>query len=169
MMARKISARICLWILLLVGSGTVAAQGAGQSFAADPHIQKMAEAYAQDAVDYSERQFGIKLDWSDGSIANLESALSRLHASYTSTKPAPTDEQVMQYAKAYGSYVGEVYRRNHGATWGVVTLGGQRMPGLKASSGASFWPWAKVFNRITHGDEDNVSFYYTTLLSEGKK
>jgi hypothetical protein len=38
----------------------------------------------------------------------------------------------MQFAKMFGCYIGEVYRENHGATWGLVEMDGQRFPGLKA-------------------------------------
>lgn len=49
-----------------------------QSFSPDPKIQKIAEAYSLDAVDFSAKQFGIKLDWSDASIANVEKALAQM-------------------------------------------------------------------------------------------
>lgn len=147
----------------------MAGDAADQSFSPDPNIQKVAEAYALDAVDFSAKQFGITLDWSDGSIASVEKALEQLSASYASKNPKPTEAQVMSFAKAYGSYVGEVYRRNHGATWGIVTLGGQKFPGLRTASGINFWPWGRALNRITNGAEDNLSDYYAALLSKKQK
>ncbi len=69
----------------------------------------------------------------------------------------------MSFAKAFGSYVGEVYRRNHGATRSIVTLGGHNFPGLRTTSGVNFWPWGRAFNRITKGSEDNVSDYYAGI------
>jgi hypothetical protein len=135
-----------------------------QSFAPDPKIQKIAEAYSLDAVDFSAKQFGIKLDWSDASVANVEKVLEQMSSSYASKSPKPTDEQVMSFAKAYGSYVGEVYRRNHGGEWGMVSIGANRFLGVRTTSGSSFWPWGRVFNRITKGPEDNLSDYYMALL-----
>jgi hypothetical protein len=146
------------------GGVALAETPSDQSFSPDPKIQKIAEAYSLDAVDFSAKQFGIKLDWSDASIANVEKALAQMSSSYVSTSPKPTDEQVMSFAKAYGSYLGEVYRRNHGGEWGMVTLGGSRFPGLRITSGSSFWPWGRVFNRITKGTEDNIADYYAALL-----
>jgi hypothetical protein len=169
MKVRRISVWMFLWACLSIGTNAVAADAAENSFHPDPNVQKMAEAYAQDAVDFAGKQLGVKLDWSDSSIANVELALSKMSASYTTTNPKPADEQVMSFAKAFGSYVGEVYRRNHGATWGIVTLGGQKFPGLRTTSGVNFWPWGRVFNRITKGSEDNVSDYYAALIAPKSK
>jgi hypothetical protein len=56
----------------------------------------------------------------------------------------PTNEQVMSFAKAYGSYVGEVYLRNHAGGWGMVAVGENRFPDLRPTLGSSFWPWGVI-------------------------
>jgi len=137
---------------------------ADQTFRPDASVQKVAEAYAQDAVDFSAEHFGVKLDWSDSSVASVEKLLTQMSASYLSANPRPSGEQVMNFAKAYGSYVGEVYRRNHGGDWGIITLGEQKFPGVRAASGTEFWPWKRAFDRITKGPEDNIADYYDALL-----
>lgn len=166
---KKISVRVLQLFVLLVGTDAAAADTAARSFSADPKIQKVAEAYAEDAVDYSAKTFGVKLDWSDESIGKAELVLSKMSASYSAANPQPTTEQVMSFAKMFGSYVGEVYRRNHGATWGMVSLGGQTFPGLRTASGVNFWPWGRVLERITSGSEDNVSDYYGALLAKDSR
>lgn len=123
----------------------------------------MAEAYALDAVNFASKTSVGKLDWSDSSVAHVETILGSLHAQAATAKPTP--EQVFQFAKAFGSYVGEVFRRNHGATWGMVTLQGQSFPGLKADGTAGlFWPWGRAQNRLSNGPEDNIWHYYQELL-----
>lgn len=135
-----------------------------EAFAEDPNLQQIAEAYALDAVDFARDRFKLSLDWSDASVAHIETMLAEFHRQIHSVKP--TDEQVLQFAKLFGSYVGEVFRRNHGATWGIVSLEGQSFPGLKASGPAGlFWPWGRVQNRIRNGPEDDVWHYYQYLLS----
>ena len=136
------------------------------TFSADPQIQTIAEAYAQDAVDFSKSKFGITLDWSDESITEVERALELMHSSFMNTSPRPTEEQAMSFAKGYGSYIGEVYRRNHGAEWGLVDMDGQKFPGLKTESGVNFWPWGRALNRIMEGSENNISHYYNSLLAK---
>jgi len=153
-------------ICALLGNPVMAADKTNQTFLSDPNVQKIAEAYALDAVNYSKKQFGITLDWTDSSIANVEKALVQMRASYVSANPKPTEEQVMSFAKGFGSYIGEVYRRNHGAEWGIVSLGDQKFPGLKTKSGMNFWPWGRVLNRLVQGEENNVTDYYKVLLEK---
>ncbi len=134
-------------------------------FVADSKIQQIAEAYALDAIDLATKASAGRLDWSDASIAHVETILSKLHSQAAKAKPAP--EQVFQFAKAFGSYIGETFRRNHGASWGMVTLQGQSFPGLKTDGPAGlFWPWGRVQNRLINGAEDNVWHYYQALLEK---
>ncbi|MFC5430792.1 hypothetical protein ACFPTO_18605 [Paraburkholderia denitrificans] len=162
--AKHLIAAFLSCLSCLIAPAALAAASEGQSFQSDPAIEKMAEAYAQDTVDIAAKHFAIQLDWSDASIANIEKALAQMNLSYTNTNPKPTDEQVMSFAKGFGSYVGEVYRRNHGGERGIATLGESRFPALRSDSGTIFWPWARAFKRITEGAQDNVSDYYSALL-----
>jgi hypothetical protein len=133
------------------------------SFVPDDDIRQIAEAYALDAVDFARASFQAKLDWSDDSIQLLEAILQSFHEKLPDANPS--DEQVMQFAKMFGSYIGEVYRRNHGATWGMVTLEGDTFPGLEAEgTGKKFWPWGRAQNRLTEGPENNVWHYYCVLI-----
>ena len=133
------------------------------SFTPDDKIQKIAEAYALDACDFLRDHFRITLDWSDASIQHIESVLDVFH--HEATKAKPTNEQVMGFAKMFGSYIGEVYRKNHGATWGLVEMNGENFPGLKAvSSDTTFWPWGRARNRLVDGAENNVWHYYNELI-----
>jgi hypothetical protein len=135
------------------------------SFVPDANIQTLAEAYSLDCIDFARQHFGLKLDWSDDSIRHIETMLERFHAELRSAKPS--SEQVFQFAKMFGSYVGEVFRRNHGANWGVITLDSDRFPGMKtARDGVEFWPWGRVKNRLINGPEDNVWHYYKVLVAE---
>ena len=132
------------------------------NFEADAEIQKIAEAYALDMIDYAKQTHGIDLDWSDDSVQPVERIAALLHDDYGKTRPS--SEQVAPFYKALGSYVGEVFRRNHGAEWGWVTLQGNRFPGMQHKPGSLFWPWGKALNRIVNGPEDNLWHYYQVLL-----
>jgi hypothetical protein len=154
---------VASFLLPLFACRTSVAQ---QTFLADPKIQEVAQAYALDAVDVSKSRFGFTLDWSESSIPHVERALATLHASFMSSSPRPTEDQVMPYAKAFGSYVGEVYRRNHGGEWGMVSLDGQQFPGMRTKHGVNFWPWGRALNRIMQGPENNIADYYKVLLEK---
>lgn len=78
-----------VFVLLLWAFSDVAVAEsiATQSFSLDPKVERIAEAYALDAVDFSEKRFATKLDWSDASIANVEKILGQINLSYTNTAP----------------------------------------------------------------------------------
>jgi hypothetical protein len=136
-----------------------------ENFTPDPKIQQVAEAYALDAVDFAKDNFRRTLDWSDKSIGDIEAILGVFHDQLAEAKP--DENAIWGFAKMFGSYIGEVYRRNHGAAWGIVQLQGQEFPGMKATHGdKTFWPWGKVHNRLVNGSEDNVLFYYRVLSKD---
>ncbi len=132
-------------------------------FTPDPNIQTVAEAYALDARDFFQQQFRVTLDWSDASILSVETVMESMHRGLASARP--TEEHVMNFAKLFGSYVGEVYRRRHGATWGIIEHDGQQFPGLQATgSGNLFWPWGRARNRLVEGADHNLWHYYSALI-----
>lgn len=165
----KFARTFAMLAFLLSANATNAGNATDDAFVADPKIQQIAEAYAQDAVDFSSKQFGIVLDWSDESLANVEKVLGKLSTSYSTANPKPNEATVTSFAKAYGSYIGEVFRRNHGATWGISSTGDQKLPSLRTHAGSIFWPWSRAYKRIVKGSEDNVADYYTVLLQIGTK
>src|SRR5690242_15336087 len=112
--------RGCRWLLALVLGTQTQAEAQAPTFTPDPEIQQIAEAYALDARDFAERAFHITLDWSDASVEQVEVIVADLYRQKQVMKPPPKEEQVVMFAKMLGSYVGEVFRRNHGAEWGMV-------------------------------------------------
>jgi hypothetical protein len=131
-------------------------------FVSDPKIQQLAEAYAQDAVDVAARSFGVILDRADASIELLEGVLGNLHAGGPAVRP--TEQHVSYFSKIFGSYLGEVFRWNHGATWGIVTLNRAECPGLRTDHGIMFWPWDRARRRIVGGPEHDIWRYYLSLV-----
>lgn len=137
------------------------------SFKKDDAIRKVAEAYAKDTVEYAKKHFDLKLDWSDASIQQLERMFVDLDTDRA--QAAPTVERTGEFSKMFGSYVGEVYRRNHGATWGLVTWQGETFPGLEAKNGKLFWPWGRVQSRLVKGPAEDLSSWYLGLTLKGPK
>jgi hypothetical protein len=131
-------------------------------FQPDPQVAEIAAAYALDAVDLAARNFSVTLDWSEFSVRQVEQMLGQLHDEMASAQPP--EDAVWTFAKAFGSYLGEVLRRHHGGEWGMVSSGGQSFPGLQQTSGALCWPWGKARNRLVNGPEDNVWHYYGVLV-----
>lgn len=134
------------------------------SFTPDSKVQRIAEAYAEDARDLARDGFGIELDWSDGSVRRVEEILASMSESLRAERPP--EDRIGQAGKMFGSYVGEVLRRNHGAVWGVVRQGGERVPALQMAGSQSItWPWGRAKSRLTEGAENNVWDYFVILTS----
>lgn len=129
-----------------------------QYFREDPGVQQVAEAYALDAVDLAKDHFRVDLDGSENSIQEVERILDRLSTSIPIDKP--DENTIWIFAKAFGSYVGEVMRKHHGGTWGMMQLEEGPFPAIQLTGGACCWPWGKALNRLLNGDEDNVWHYY---------
>lgn len=131
-------------------------------FQPDPQVVEIAEAYSLDAVDLAARNFDVTLDWSEGSIRQVEQMLGQLHDEMS--RAHPPEDAISTFAKAFGSYIGEVLRRHHGGEWGTITMDGQSLPGLRQAGGGLIWPWGKAYKRLTNGAEDNVWHYYSVLI-----
>lgn len=96
----------------------------------------------------------VKLDWTDASIEQVERILGKMHGTIPVQKPS--EEVIWNFAKGFGSYTGEVFRKNHGGEWGMITDGGNTFPGLRWNAHTLFWPWGRVHKRLVEGDENNV-------------
>lgn len=126
-------------------------------------VERIASAYAEDARDLARDGFGIELDWSDESVREVERILAYMAASLRDANPP--EDRIDQAGKMFGSYVGEVCRRNHGAAWGVMLQGSQKLPALQPGGSQSVtWPWARARSRLTDGDENNVWDYFVLLI-----
>jgi len=135
-------------------------------FKAIADIQRIAIESATAVVAFAQQNFGEHLDYSDASIEIVERMLESAHAAYRNGQLAA--EEVQKQAQFIGSYIGETYRRNHGADWGLVTSDGAKAVGLQSKSDSKpaglFWPIARVEKRILNGGEDNVLHYYQFLV-----
>ena len=131
-------------------------------FVVDPKVAQIAAAYASDAVNLAAKVFQTKLDFSADSVARLETILTKARAQMAAAKPPA--ETIWTVAKGFGSYVGEVLRKQHGGEWGTISDEGESFPGLRLKDGSLIWPWKRVHQRLVEGDENNVWHYYQVLV-----
>lgn len=131
-------------------------------FEADSVLAKRAEKSAGELVEFVETQFQVKLDYSDESIDLIDQLLDQLHETFVEEQTP--EIQIVPISQGFGSYIGEVYRRNHDATWGWITEGQDVFPGLQQAKGGVFWPWAKALDRIKTNTTPNISDYYHYLV-----
>jgi hypothetical protein len=145
--------------------GTVKTDKQDLNFEPDDALAKTASDASVEAVKYAKQRFDVVLDGSDASMADLERILDSFYRQKTDA--GPDSLAVTRLGALFGSYVGEVFRKNHGGKWGFITGDAQRFPGVRADrSGQLFWPWGRVQNRIINGPADNVSDYYRVIVRD---
>lgn len=119
------------------------------------------------------RASGLDLDYSPGSIEDVETLLNDL---WKIGRPGPigrllvrkgrSDEDTVYLASVIGAYVGEVFRREFGGEWYLDTqFGTDGTVALRIGDRVVFPP-AKVYKRLVNGPEDNVWFYYRVVCEE---
>ena len=134
----------------------------GDTFEADKDLATRAAKKADELTQFVEAQFQVKLDYSEQSIEELDPIIDQLHAMFIDEQPP--EAQLIPLAQAFGSYIGEVYRRSHQGSWGWITQGEKVFPGFEQSKGGLFWPWAKVLDRIKTNEDPSISDYYHYLV-----
>jgi hypothetical protein len=142
-----------------VRNGIVRENGANEVELPDEVMQKS----AQEVVGFAKTTFKVKLDFSEKSIKEVEKILAALYESIT-PENKPTDNQLQSAAMLWGSYIGEVIRRNYGGEWQKTSAGI-----IFKIANAELYPLDKVYKRLTNGVEDNIEFYYETFKEQALK
>jgi hypothetical protein len=123
-------------------------------------IGEMMESCAAEAVQKAHDDFGFHLDYSEASLASLETILSCVGASLQATDKEAVERQV----KRWGGYFGEVVRRRWQGAWDLV-----QYPGGKAAvptllvAGSQLYPLMKVYRRLTLGETENLCNFYEKI------
>ncbi len=157
--------RTILIIVLIVG-GSIGVWKAVQERCAQTHpslaTTEQFISYACDqAVADAAKHDHITLDYSIGSLKQVDAILGRVHENYLKN---PSSIHVRGLSAEYGAYVGEVIRRNEGnAYWARDSdVAGEKSYPLHWNAGESY-PFAWCARRITDGDGDSIWFKYSVL------
>lgn len=143
-------------------------------------LDAMIQEHAQAAVETA-RAMNVALDYSEQSLEQVEQILARLHQELRDWKIAraattavasgpvdaptgPSDNQMSDMCRLWGSYFGEVVRRRWGGEWNVETYPGGSFATLTLTvSAGKLFPSMKVYRRLTEGDADNLWTFYQTV------
>ena len=121
-------------------------------------VEAMTHAYAAQAVVLA-REFHAQLDYSENSVMELEAILASLAREMPASKPS--DDDVSEMCKVWGSYLGEVVRRRFGGEWSIETYPGKDFATLTLNTnGNKLFPSIKVHRRLTEGEGDNLWIFY---------
>lgn len=173
---REVAARQRRWLdqRLLGPAGDRAAVEAAISD--DASLAEELLGYAESALLTAETKWGVSLDFGEQSLEGLEEILAQLHEltlrPATPATPGPSPEQVQRMTLVWGTYLGELMRRQLGGRWTVAPAGAEAPVLCLEIGGARMFPLRKVQKRIVGGPADDVRFYYQAtkrLLAEGEK
>jgi hypothetical protein len=110
-------------------------------------------------------KWGVMLDFTEASLADVEEVLGVLHDGLKSAshggQPAP--DKVRGMAIRFGVYVGEVVRRSMGGRWTNAEVAGQGAVLRLVIGSAECYPLRKVEKRLTEGPGDDVRFYVRAM------
>ncbi|HLL61344.1 MAG TPA: hypothetical protein VK338_06520 [Candidatus Nitrosocosmicus sp.] len=118
--------------------------------------------------------YGIKLDYSDESIKQVEKILGEIHKGYKKIKPndrKELEEELDGIAQAFGAYIISVIERNYEAgKWKKdhPEMGKNTFPYYW--KGLTFFPNAWCYKRIVTGKADDVwAKYYIIVINHLKE
>jgi hypothetical protein len=119
-------------------------------------LAEMMEGYARAAAELAAREFKQSLDFTSESIDALDEILVVVGES----PELDLDFEV----RLWGSYLGEVLRRRYAGSWEMTQYPGGAMavPSVEVR-GSRLFPLMKVYRRLTVGDEDDLSAFYSMV------
>lgn len=117
-----------------------------------------------ETMKWVKKDRGIDLDYSLASISVIEEELARISKEVNKANP---QKGTFGTALGYGAYIGEVFRRRDGGSWGVDhEVGGSGSYPLTTKSNGVIFPVGWCWKRLTIGEEDNV-YHKALAFSEG--
>ncbi len=129
----------------------------------DVTIADVMRAYAGDAVAYAERRFDLTLDFSERSLEDVDRILSAYRNSgllVPDDLPDAEREELWNFCKMLGGYVGEVIIRNIGGEWQTKEVGeGAASISLVINGGAEGAPPEAVWRTLTEPYKGIASYY----------
>ncbi len=133
----------------------------------DDELLTLMRLYAEDAVAIAKRCHDITLDYSEQSIVAVDEILDRMTSGGTidaSTLKPEDEEELWNYCKAYGGYIGEVISRYIGAVWKAkpATDGSSNIE-LFVANQITASPPQKVWKRLMESEFDRMIGYYRGL------
>jgi len=121
-----------------------------------PDLGSMMEGYAQAAIELARTDFKQRLDFSSESIDALDDILVLVSES----PELDLDFEV----RLWGSYLGEVLRRRYAGSWEMTPYpgGAVAVPAVDVR-GSRLFPLMKVYRRLTAGEEEDLSAFYSMV------
>lgn len=148
MFPRLPGARCALLLLLVCTPMTLTASPTPWvRFEVTPALGRQAAREAEELARFAQVALGIELDFSLASLPKVKHLTAALRADL---RARPHEQaEVRALVDRLGSYLGEVYRREYGGTWGRARMAGGSRMALKSARGAGvWWPAGRIRRQL---------------------
>jgi hypothetical protein len=126
----------------------------------DPKLSEDMEANARNAVELAKNRFQVTLDYRTDSVQELEKLFDRVQYAM----PDPESRETLGLlTRLWGSYLGEVIRRQHGGEWTIWSDKHGKTMALQVGE-ATVFPHNKVKKRLERGSDHNIWNYYQSVV-----
>ena len=133
-----------------------------QEFNPQAEVAEAARQGAAEAERLAAQHFGIQLDRSYESLAEVDRVLELVRQMLLRVRL--TREMAEPFARPFGSYFGELLRERHGGDWGILRVYSDQVPALSlGTSGPVLVPWARTLDRILKEDEQSLVDYCASV------
>lgn len=138
-------------------------------------IADVMRAYAADSVKHAKTRYGFNLDYSEASLAQIDRMLDdRMQGAVIDAAKLTPEQQdeLWNYCKMIGGYVGEVIIRNLGGMWLAREIDpGNSSVKLMAAGKIEGSPPDSVWRTLTEPYRDTVSYYRAlrAILGHGEQ
>jgi hypothetical protein len=121
-----------------------------------PDLGSMMDGYARAAAELSQASLRRALDFSAGSIDDLDEILVLVSES--------PDLDLDFEVRLWGAYLGEVLRRRYNGSWQMTPYpgGSVAVPSIEVR-GSHLFPLIKVYRRLTMGEEEDLSSFFAMV------
>ncbi len=153
------------WLHTMVLSGAADLEQLRAAMCEDRDLSAFLVNTCSDIVMTAALKWGVILDFTEASLADVEEVLGVLHDGLksASAEEKPSDASVRAMTIGFGTYVGEVIRRTMGGIWTHAEVEGQGKVLRLVVGSAELYPLRKVEKRLTEGAAENVRFYVHAL------
>lgn len=121
-----------------------------------PDLGTMMDGYARAAAELGNDGFDKDLDFTAGTIDDLDDILVLVSES--------PDLDLDFEVRLWGSYLGEVLRRRYNGSWQMTPYpgGSVAVPSIEVK-GSHLFPLIKVYRRLTIGEEEDLSSFFAMV------
>lgn len=121
-----------------------------------PDLGAMMDRYARAAAELGNEGFQKELDFTAGTIDNLDDILVLVGEN--------PDLDLDFEVRLWGSYLGEVLRRRYNGSWQMTPYpgGSVAVPSIEVK-GSHLFPLIKVYRRLTLGEEEDLSSFFAMV------